>query len=212
MSEDQIKCNNCGSLNDKNSKYCIDCGKAIGVPLITPDQSEKIVDISSSYKPPKEKKKLKFQYKVLIYFGVVAIVNSIISALVVQGFDLGSNSFGAVFLGVFLLSMIVVGIFWGAGEAGSSDAIEAVGMCGAIAAAIFVVALFIPLWIFTVLGPMVAEIAAVIGEAISSAIEGFFSNMFADIEIPGFEPFLFIGIFMVLSILIIYKFHLNSNK
>ena len=211
MSEDQIKCNNCGSLNDKNSKYCIDCGKAMGVPVITPSEYEKISDITSA-KPPKEKKKLKFQYKVLIYFGVVAIVNSIISALVVQGFNLGSNSFGAIFLGVFLLSMIVVGIFWGAGEAGGSDSIEAVGMCGAIAAAIFVVALFIPLWIFTILGPMVAEIAAAIGEAISNAISNFFSNMFADIEIPGFEPFLFIGIFMVLSILIIYKLHLKSKK
>ncbi|GAG38548.1 unnamed protein product [marine sediment metagenome] len=129
-----------------------------------------------------------------------------------QGFNLGSNTFVPIFFGVFLLSMIVVGVFWGAAEAGSSDAIEAFGMCGGIALAIFVVALFIPLWIFTVLGPMVAGIAAAIGEAISNAIEGFFSNMFADIEIPGFEPFLFIGIFMVLSILIIYKFHLNSKK
>jgi len=129
-----------------------------------------------------------------------------------QGFNLSSNSFTPIFFGVFLLSMIVVGIFWGAGEAGGSDAIEAVGMCGAIAAAIFVVALFIPLWIFTVLGPIVAEIATAIGEAISARIEEFFSNMFADIEIPGFEPFLFIGIFMVLSLLIIYKFHLNSKK
>jgi len=212
MSEDQIKCNNCGSLNDKTGKYCIDCGKAIGVPLITPDQSEKIIDISSSYKPPKEKKKLKFQYKILIYFGVVLIVNSIITSLVVQGFNLGSNSFVPIFFGVFLLSMIVVGIFWGAGELGGSDAVEAVGMCSAIAAATFVVILFIALWIFTVLGPMVGAIANQIGEAISNAINNFFSNLFADIEIPGFEPFLFIGIFMVLSILIIYKFHLNSKK
>ena len=211
MSEDQVKCNNCGSLNNKNSKYCIDCGKTLGVPLITPNQYGEISDITSA-KPPKEKKKLKIQYKVLIYFGVVAIVNSIIATLVMQGFNLGSNTFVPIFFGVFLLSMIVVGIFWGAAEAGSSDAIEAFGMCGGIALAIFVVALFIPLWIFTVLGPMVAGIAAAIGEAISNAIEGFFSNMFADIEIPGFEPFLFIGIFMVLSILIIYKFHLNSKK
>jgi len=211
MSEDQVKCNNCGSLNNKNSKYCIDCGKTLGVPLITPSQYGEISDITSA-KPPKEKKKLKIQYKVLIYFGVVAIVNSIIATLVMQGFNLGSNTFVPIFFGVFLLSMIVVGVFWGAAEAGSSDAIEAFGMCGGIALAIFVVALFIPLWIFTVLGPMVAGIAAAIGEAISNAIEGFFSNMFADIEIPGFEPFLFIGIFMVLSILIIYKFHLNSKK
>jgi hypothetical protein len=208
MSEDQIKCNNCGGLNDKNGKYCIDCGKALGAPLITPSQYEKISDISS----PKEKNKIKFQYKVLIYFGVVVIVNSIVSVLVMQGFNLSSNSFTPIFFGVFLLSMIVVGIFWGAGAAGSSDSIEAVGMCGAIAAAIFVVALFIPLWIFAILGPMVGNIASAIGEAISNAIEGFFSKMFADIEIPGFEPFLFIGMFMVLSMLIIYKFHLNSKK
>ena len=212
MSEDQVKCNNCGSLNNRNSKYCIDCGRALGVPLITPSQYGETSDKSSSLRPPKEKKILKFQYKVLIYFGVVAIVNSIMATLIMQGFNLGSNSFVPIFFGVFLLSMIIVGVFWGAAEAGSSDAIEAFGMCGGIALAIFVVALFIPLWIFTVLGPIVAEIAAAIGEAISSAIEGFFSDMFADIEIPGFEPFLFIGIFMVLSLLIVYKFHLNSKK
>lgn len=212
MSEDEVMCNNCGSLNDKNSKYCIDCGKALGVPLITPSEYRGTSGRKKHKKKRKKKSKLKFQYKVLIYFGIVIIVNSIISSLVIRGFTLGVDSFTPIFFGTLLLTMIIAAIFWGAAEAGSSSSAEGIGVCGGIVIAGIIAALVIPLWIFTVLPPITGAITDAVGEAITNAIEGIFSNMFADIEIPGFEPFLFISIIMVLSILIIYRFHLSSKK
>ena len=208
MSENEVMCSNCGTLNKKDSIYCVDCGvllkTAMSDMLTTTPPTKK--ESKSSYK------EFKFPYKVLIYFGIVVVVNFILSLLILMGFALGANSYFAVFFGVFLLSMIIVGVFWGAAKAGSSDAVEAIGVCGGIVIASIVIALAIPIYIFTTLAPIVGAIAAQIGEAISNALNNFFSSLFEDIEIPGFEPFLFIGLFIVLSIFIVYRYHLVAKR
>ncbi|MFX1309974.1 MAG: hypothetical protein ACFE9M_06265 [Promethearchaeota archaeon] len=211
MFEDEIICSMCGKLNKKDSKYCIDCGASLEVAAVeSSGDAEKISDITST-KPPKMKK-YKFPYKILIYFGIVALVNFVISLFIMMGFGLPPSSYFAVFFGCFLLSMLIVGIFWGAIALGGSDAVEAVGTCGAIMIAIVILSILIPVWIFAALAPIVGAIAQAIGTAISNAINNFFSQLFENIEIPGFEPFLFIGLFIALSILIVYKYHLNTKK
>ena len=214
MSENELICNECGKLNEKTSRYCIQCGASLEAAAKLPEDTRKVSDILATTPPktPPKTKEIKFPYKILIYFGIVAVVNFIISLLVLLGFGLTPDSYLWLYFGVFLLSMLIVGVFWGAIAAGSSDAIEAIGMCGAIVVAIIVIAIGIPIYIFTALAPIVGAIAAAIGNAISNAINNFFTQIFADIEIPGFEPFLFIGLFMVLSILVIYKYHLNTKK
>ncbi|MFX1304564.1 MAG: zinc-ribbon domain-containing protein [Promethearchaeota archaeon] len=213
MSEDEIICNNCGKPNKKDSKYCIDCGALIAVPTqeYTPDTG-KISDITSITPPKKLKKKITFPYKILIFFGIVAFVNFILSYIVMIGFALTPDSYFPIFGGMFLLSMLMVGIFWGAYSIGGADAIEGIGYCGAFAVAIILVGIAIPVWIIFALAPIVGAIFTAIGQAISNAINSFFTALFENIEIPGFEPFLFIGLFMVLSIIIIYKYHLNAKK
>jgi len=220
MLEDEALCNKCGKPNKKDSRHCIHCGALFqaATPEFTMDAG-KISDISSTIPPTKKEEKAKrsfkeskFPYKVLIYFGIVALVNFIISYIIMLGFNLAPNSYFPIFFGVFLLSMLIVGIFWGAIAIGGSDAVEAVGMCGAIAIASILAAIAIPIWIFAALAPLAGAIATAIGEAINNAINNFFSQLFENIEIPGFEPFLFLGLFIVLSIVIIYKFHLKSKK
>ncbi len=215
MSEDEIICNNCGKPNKTDSKYCIDCGASLEVPAKIMEDTGKVSDIfatTTPKTPPKIKKKTKFPYKVLIYFAIVAVVNFIIALLVMLGFGLGPDAYFPLFFGLFLLSMLVVGVFWGAIALGGSDAVEAIGTCGAVVIAIIAIGISIPIYIITVLGPIVGAIFKAIGDAISNAISNFFTALFENIEIPGFEPFLFIGLFMVLSILIIYKYHLNAKK
>jgi len=215
MSEDEIICSNCGKPNKKDSKYCIDCGASLELPAKFVEDTGKISDIldtTTTKTPPKVKKKITFPYKVLIYFAIVAVVDFIISLIVMLGFGLGPDAYFPLYLGLFLLSMLVVGIFWGGIALGGSDAVEAIGTCGGVVIAIIAIGLSIPIYIITVLGPIVGAIFKAIGDAISTAINNFFTALFENIEIPGFEPFLFIGLFMVLSTIIIYKYHLNTKK
>ncbi|MFX1274620.1 MAG: hypothetical protein ACFFBP_09700 [Promethearchaeota archaeon] len=47
-----------------------------------------------------------------------------------------------------------------------------------------------------------------IGQQISQSVE----QSLDDIEVPGFEPILLLSVFVVISIIIIYKYHLNVKK
>lgn len=207
MLEDEELCNKCGKPNKKGTRYCIHCG-ALFESASPQFPTEPTSPISPTTPPTKKQKtKLKAYHKVLIYFAIVAVVNLILSYIIMRGFNLAPTGYFPIFGGVFLLSMLLVGIFWGAGAVGGADAIEGIGYCGAITIGIILAAIMIPVWIFMALAPIVGAIFSAIGQAISDAINNFFSQLFADIEIPGFEPFLFIGLFLVLSIIIIYKFH-----
>jgi hypothetical protein len=209
MSDDQIKCNNCGKLNAKTSRYCIDCGKLIEPTSIFPRETETVSGISST-KPP-IMKKYQLLIKVLIFFGSVAIVDVILSFLVMSGFGLTGNSYGALFYGLFLLSMIMVGIFWGAVKYAGSATAETAAGCGAVVVAIILIGIIIPVYIINALAPLISSIATQIGNSINNALDNFFSQLFEDVEIPGFEPFLFIGLFIALSIFIVYKYHLKAK-
>jgi hypothetical protein len=220
MNEDEIICSKCGKPNEKDINYCIHCGASIEATAADFSRDAETISDISSTKPPTKKqerakrsfKETKFPYKILIYFGIVALVNSLISLFVMMGFALNPSSYFAIFLGCFLLSMLVVGIFWGAIAVGGSDAIETVGTCGAVFIAIILASIAIPIWIFAALAPIAGAIFSAIGDAISNAINNFFSALFENIEIPGFEPFLFIGLFIALSVLIVYKYHRNTKK
>ena len=72
-----INCSHCGTSNNKNNKFCINCGVAIN-ENISPTQSpiQSIQQVNNVQQPQKEKENN--PYKVLmILLGVVAIVLSI---------------------------------------------------------------------------------------------------------------------------------------
>ncbi|MFW9864682.1 MAG: zinc-ribbon domain-containing protein [Candidatus Thorarchaeota archaeon] len=220
MSENEVICPKCGKVNRKDSKYCIQCGNSLEeiekVSFEEKYRLDKPVSSISSTTPPKIRKKIKPLYKVLIFFAVATIVNFIFAAIIMGAFQLPGNAYLSLFFGLYILSIILTAIFWGAGtythvHGGGGEAV------GIIIGGIVVAIIAIPAYIFTIfqaiLGTIFASIGEVINNAINNAISSFFSELFSGIEIPGFEPFLFVGLFLVLSFFIIYRYHLKvKNK
>ncbi|MFX1452469.1 MAG: zinc-ribbon domain-containing protein [Promethearchaeota archaeon] len=219
MSENEVTCPKCGKVNRKDSKYCIQCGNTLEeIEKVSFEEKyglNKPVSSISSTTPPKIRKKIKPLYKVLIFFAVATIVNFIFAAIIMGAFHLSGNAYLSLFFGLYILSIILTAIFWGAGtythvHGGGGEA------CGIIIGGIVVAIIAIPAYIFTIfqaiLGAVFASIGEAINNAINNAISSFFSELFSGIEIPGFEPFLFVGLFLVLSIFIIYRYHLKVKN
>ncbi|MFX1480189.1 MAG: zinc-ribbon domain-containing protein [Promethearchaeota archaeon] len=218
MSENEVTCPKCGKVNRKDSKYCIQCGNTLEgieeVPFEEKYRPVSPVNSISSTKPPKIRKKIKTPYKVLIFFAVATIVNSIFAAIIMGAFHLPGNAYASLFFGLYILSIILTGIFWGAGTYGiSADTAQA---CGVIIGGIVIAIVAIPIYIFTlfeaIVGSIFAGIGDAINDAINNAVNSFFSELFSGIEIPGFEPFLFVGLFLGLSFFIIYRYHLKAKN
>lgn len=213
MSEDIVICDKCGKPTKKDNVYCVNCGALVESSKPFSTDKEKGSDISTS--PPPIKKKLKAYHKVIIFFVVVIGVDLLISLIVMAGFSLPASGYFPVFLGLFFLVLIVVGIIWGLASSSSVHVGGGGGGfegCGYVIGGIIAIVIAVPIWIITVFSQIVSAIAEAIGQAISDAINNFFSGLFEGIEIPGFEPFLFIGLFLVLSIFIIYTYHLKAVK
>jgi len=213
MSEDVVICNKCGKPTKKDNVYCVHCGSLVDSSVPFSTNKEKGSDISASLPPIK--KKLKAYHKVIIFFVVVIGVDLLLSLIIMAGFSLPASGYFPVFLGLFFLVLICVGIVWGLATSssvhvgGGGGGLEG---CGYVIGGIIAIAIAVPIWIITVFSQIVSAVAAAIGQAISDALSNFFSGLFEGIEIPGFEPFLFIGLFLVLSIFIIYTYHLKAVK
>ncbi len=212
MSEDVIICSKCGKPTKKDNVYCVHCGALVesAKPFST-DQAKPYISTT----PPPPKKKLKAYHKVIIFFVVVIGVDLLLSLIVMAGFGLPGTGYFPVFLGLFFLVLIVVGIIWGLASSSSVHVGGGGGGfegCGYVIGGIIAIIIAVPIWITTVFSQIVSAVAEAIGQAISDAISNFFSGLFEGIEIPGFEPFLFIGLFLVLSIFIIYTYHLKAGK
>ncbi|MFX1495180.1 MAG: hypothetical protein ACFFBZ_12915 [Promethearchaeota archaeon] len=211
MSEDVIICSKCGKPTKKDNVYCVHCGALLESAKPFSFDQEKRPDINVS--PPPAKKKLKAYHKVIIFFVVVIGVDLILSLIIMTGFGLPGSGYFPVFLGLFFLVLICVGIVWGLA---ASDSVHVGGGategCGYVIGGIIAIIIAVPIWIATVFSQIVSAIAEAIGQAIANALNNFFSGLFEGLEIPGFEPFLFIGLFLVLSIFIIYTYHLKAGK
>ncbi len=211
MSEDVIICSKCGKPTKKDNVYCIHCG-ALLEPTAPFSVDRKIAsDISTT--PPKVKRKLKAYHKVIIFFTVVIVVDLLMSVIITAAFSLPPSGYFPVFLGLFFLVLICVGIVWGLA---ASDSVHIGGGdfegCAYVIGGIIAIIIAVPIWIATAFAAIAGAIVEAIGQAISNAISSFFSGLFEGIEIPGFEPFLFIGLFLILSIFIIYTYHLKAGK
>ncbi|MFX1498820.1 MAG: hypothetical protein ACFFBH_14950 [Promethearchaeota archaeon] len=209
MSGEDIVCDKCGKLTKRDNAYCIHCGAYLGTHEKTPSEAPKPSFVSA--KPPKTKKKLNIGYKILIFFSVVIAVNFLVSYFVMLGFQLPPSGYFPVFGGMLILVLIIGGVIWGAASSGSIDVGDMEG-CGYAIGIIIAIVIGVPIYIFTVLGSIVQAIAQSIGNAINDAINSMFSQLFSGIEIPGFEPLLFFGLFMLLSFLIVYSYHLKVKK
>lgn len=244
MSEDEVICNNCRKLTKKSHKYCMHCGSLLTPysPFPSQETQESLRDPFDTTSIPSDKlgkfhiSELSTGYKVLAFFIIVAVVDLVASFIFVFGYHLPLNTYFMLFVGFFILFMIIVGLIWGV-AAGSDFANAALKGCAAIFGIILLLAIIIPIYViyalpsivgsFSFSSPALEELGQRITDAISNALNNFigsifreigdniktsWENAFADVEVPGFEPFLFLGLFISLSIIIIYKYHLTIKK
>ena len=245
MSEDGIICNNCGNRNKKGDKYCKQCGSLIepSSPVSLQETQEKLSDTLGTTPIPSDKivkfhfRDLSAGYKVLAFFIIVALVDLVASFIFVMGYRLPLNTYFMIFVGFFLLFMIIVGLLWAA-VVNADFANHLLKGCAAVAGIILLlVIIIVPLYVifalpgivvtFSFSSPALEELSAKITDAISNAFNNFISSIFqdigdsieasweeafADVEVPGFEPFLFIGLFMILLIFIVRSYHLKAKK
>jgi hypothetical protein len=101
--------------------------------------------------------------------------------------------------------MIVIGLIWLAVYFGGAEGAEAAAYgCGVVIA----IGIAVPFYLMTVFTTVASEIGSRISQAISDAL----SEAFSDVEVPGFEPFLLISVFVLASLIVIYRYHLMTRK
>ncbi len=245
MSEDEVICNNCRKLTKKSHKYCMHCGNLLTPysPFSSQETQENLRDPFETQSIPSDKigkfrlRDLSPAYKVLAFFIIVALVDFVASFIFMFGYHLPLNTYFMLFVGFYILFMIIVGLIW-AVAAGSDFTNAALKGCAALFGIILLLAIIIiPIYViyalpgivgsFSFSSPALEELGQKITDAISNALNNFigsifreisnniktsWENAFADVEVPGFEPFLFLGLFISLSIFIIYKYHLAIKK
>jgi hypothetical protein len=204
MSQDDIQCSKCGKLVQKDLTYCTHCGSLLGhVPPSSPTHSLTT--------PSKTKRKV--PYKTITFFIAVALIDLLVASLVLNGFQLPVASFGQLYLIFFFVVAFSLGVLWLAG-ANSSFSGGGSGMegCAYVCGAIIAIAIAVPLFLASTFSTIATSIGEKINDAINQAISDAFTEMFADVEIPGFEPLLFLGLFAMLSLIIVYRYHLKTKR
>jgi hypothetical protein len=125
--------------------------------------------------------------------------------MVTSGFALPAHLILGTFFSFYFLCMIVIGIIWLAVYFGGAEGAEAMGyVCGVVIA----IAIAVPFYLITVFSTVASEIGSRISQAVNDAL----SEAFEDVEVPGFEPFLFISVFTLASIIVIHRYHLMTRK
>lgn len=213
MSQEEIPCGKCGKLVPKDLTYCIHCGALIRPASTTsPTSNQPISSTPQSTTPIKTKTKV--PYKTITYFAVVVVIDLVVSFLVMNGFQLPVSSFGQIYLIFFFVVAFSLGILWLAGKNASFSGGGGGGYegCAYVIGAIVAIAIAVPAFLATTFSTVATSIGDKINNAINEAISNAFTEMFADVEIPGFEPLLFLGLFAMLSIIIVYRYHLKTKK
>ena len=228
-------CINCGSLLEKEPQISM---RETQEKLIDTLGTESIPDGSI----PLGKKlnfrlgDLSAGYKVLAFFIIVALSDFLASFIFVSVFKLPLNTYFMIFVGFYVFFMIFVGLIWGA-AANLDFANELLKGCGAIFGIILLLMILIPIYVIYALpgiiesmsfsSPALEELGQRITEGISNALDNFIRSIFQeigdnirntwddafeDVEVPGFEPFLFSGLFAIIAFVIIYDYHRKAKR
>ena len=245
MAVEEKRCGKCGQINKKSDIYCVNCGILLDTPEIFLTDQEKIdqgktndISIIDRFK------QLNFGYKLALYFGIVVLLDLLLSIILMLSLGLPIESYSFLFLGFFFLTMIIVGIIWNIAVTSDFSAHLGKAISRMIVLIIIFLIIIIPIYVlfalpsmlgslsFTISPPPAVEAALqAINDAISNAFANLinaliieptkemfnnigesFSNAFESVEVPGFEPFLLITIFVIASIFIIYRYHLIARK
>ena len=240
MATEEKRCEKCGTINKKIDIYCVNCGALLDTPKIfSIDQGKKNnISIIDRYK------QLNLGFKVALYFGIVVLVNLVLSLILMTSLGLPIESYFFLFLGFFFLTMIIVGIIWNIAVTSDFSAQLGKAIGHIIAWTFLILIIVIPIYVIFALPSMLESMAITISlppavdaalEAINDAISNAFANIlnalivvpmkemannigeafssaFESVEVPGFEPFLLITIFVIASIFIIYRYHLITRK
>lgn len=245
MAVEEKRCGKCGHINEKRVIYCVNCGILLDTPEIFSIDQEKIdqgktTDISIIDRF----KQFNLGFKVALYFGIVVLVDLVLSIILMLSLGLPIESYFFLFLGFFFLTMIIVGVI-GNIAVTSDFSVNLNKSIGRLIAWIFVIIIIlIPIYLLFALPSMLGSMsftmsfspeveAAIqaISNGINNAFASFlnalfvepmkeigrsigesFSSSFESVEVPGFEPFLLITIFVIASIFIIYRYHLITRK
>lgn len=245
MAVEEKICGKCGQINKKSDIYCVNCGILLDTPEIFSIDQEKIDQGKTSDISIIDRfKQLNLGFKVVLYFGIVVLVDLVLSIILMISLGLPIESYFFLILGFFFLIMAIVGIIWNI--AVTSDFSANLGKAiGRMIVWIFVILIIlIPIYLivalpsmlgslsFTITPPPAVEAAIqAINDAITNAFASLinalivepmkeignsigesFSSAFESVEVPGFEPFLLITIFVIASIIIIYRYHLIARK
>ncbi|MFX0070395.1 MAG: hypothetical protein ACFFAO_04820 [Candidatus Hermodarchaeota archaeon] len=76
----------------------------------------------------------------------------------------------------------------------------------------FLIGLICALIVFVPIIIIIAINAGAIGESAQQHWREWWETTFGDVEVPGFEPILLIGVFSFLAVLVIYNYHLKFKK
>ena len=113
MAVEEKRCGKCGQINKKSDIYCVNCGILLDTPEIFLTDQEKIdqgktndISIIDRFK------QLNFGYKLALYFGIVVLLDLLLSIILMLSLGLPIESYSFLFLGFFFLTMIIVGIIW----------------------------------------------------------------------------------------------------
>ena len=132
-----------------------------------------------------------------------------VSFSIMNGFALPTSSFGPLYLIYFLVIAYSLGLIWIAAKyETSNENYGGVLNCMAVVGMIIGIPIILAI-AYPTIAPSIGE---KINNAISEALNNAFTDMFADVEVPGFEPLLFLGVFAMLSIIIMYRYHLKTKK
>ncbi len=205
MSEDKIICGKCGKKVNR-AQYCGECGASLDKDSKSKDIHNKY-SIPGSVKPSKKKGGLKLGFRILIFFLIIGVVNLFITAIVMNGFDIPGSQFALIFFSIFFLTLIIGGIVWLGIEHPGFD-FEGASACAYVLFAIVAIIIAIPVYIINAIGPIFKAQMDELGESISN----FFSELSEGIEVPGFEPVLFVTLLIALSMFIVYRYHLKNGK
>lgn len=250
MTVEEKRCKKCGQINIKSVIYCVNCGAILDKPELFPIEQGITNDVSKIGQGKKNAslidryKQLNLGLKVALYFGIVVLVNLVVSLILVLSLGLPIESYFLLFLGLFILIMIIVGVIGNITVFSDFTAHLAKAIGQLIVAIIIILIIVVPIYAvfalpsiigsFSVtmsLPPAVEAAIEAINDAIGNAIANIFNALvikpiegvgrsigenfesaFESVEVPGFEPFLLITIFVIASIFIIYRYHLIARK
>lgn len=183
MTVEEKRCKKCGQINIKSVIYCVNCGAILDKPELFSISQGKKNDISKIGRY----KQLNLGFKVALYFGIVVLVNLVLSLILMLSLGLPIESYFFLFLGFFFLIMIIVGIIGTITVTSDFSAHLAKAIGKIIGAIILILIIVIPIYILIALPSMFGSLSITMSfspetnailEAINNAIIGIFEAFF----------------------------------